>query len=63
MTNGCYDIDGKCTNCGEHHPCRCETGSLPSEQECFEGLARLGVLSDEGLERLEELRKEGDGSW
>lgn len=30
----------------------------PSELECFEGLARQGLLSEEGMERLEELRRE-----
>ena len=57
MSDGCYDIDGKCTACGGFHPCSCETASLPSERECFEGLGRLGILSEDGLERLEELRR------
>lgn len=25
MTSGCYDMDGKCVNCGQYHPCSCET--------------------------------------
>jgi len=29
-----------------------------TELECFEGLARLGVLSEEGLKKLVELRTE-----
>lgn len=24
MTDGCYDMDGRCVNCGKLHPCRCE---------------------------------------
>lgn len=24
MTDGCYDLDGRCVNCHELHPCRCE---------------------------------------
>jgi hypothetical protein len=22
--SGCYDLDGKCVNCGQFHPCSCE---------------------------------------
>ena len=22
--DGCYDLDGKCVNCGKYHPCDCE---------------------------------------
>ena len=25
MGDGCYDLDGKCVNCGEYHPCSCES--------------------------------------
>jgi len=28
-----------------------------TELECFEGLFRLGVLSQEGIERMKELRR------
>jgi hypothetical protein len=24
MSDGCYDLDGKCTICGKYHPCDCE---------------------------------------
>lgn len=24
MSDGCYDMDGKCVNCGQYHPCSCE---------------------------------------
>jgi hypothetical protein len=24
MTDGTYDIDGKCTVCNQYHPCKCE---------------------------------------
>ena len=24
MADGCYDLDGKCVNCGQFHPCSCE---------------------------------------
>jgi hypothetical protein len=27
MANGCYDIDGRCVNCGQYHPCKCEDES------------------------------------
>jgi hypothetical protein len=29
---GCYDLDGKCTVCGQYAPCDCEIVSL-GEQE------------------------------
>jgi len=28
MGSGCYDIDGKCTVCGEFHPCACEIETI-----------------------------------
>jgi hypothetical protein len=27
MADGCYDLDGRCVNCGRYHPCNCETGN------------------------------------
>lgn len=41
MTDGCYDLDGKCTVCGEYHPCSCETEqpetALEMELQGFDG--------------------------
>jgi len=28
MTDGCYDLDGKCVNCNTFHPCSCEGMSI-----------------------------------
>ncbi len=25
MGDGCYDLDGRCVNCKELHPCKCES--------------------------------------
>jgi hypothetical protein len=33
MADGCYDLEGKCTNCGEYHPCSCEDTNNESEEE------------------------------
>ena len=31
--SGCYDLNGKCVNCGEYHPCRCEVEALEEYRE------------------------------
>lgn len=31
MPDGSYDLDGKCVNCGEYHPCSCEVEVGDSE--------------------------------
>ena len=39
--DGCYDIDGKCVNCGKFHPCDCEIEDVsfveePSNQDSMQ---------------------------
>lgn len=31
MSDGCYDMDGKCVNCGQYHPCSCEINDVGGE--------------------------------
>ena len=31
MTDGVYDIDGKCVNCKEYHPCSCEIATIEED--------------------------------
>jgi hypothetical protein len=38
--DGCYDIDGKCVNCGGYHPCSCEANVVWEVQQSQEGIIR-----------------------
>lgn len=30
--SGCYDLNGRCINCGKFHPCDCEIEIFPKEK-------------------------------
>lgn len=33
MSDGCYDLDGKCIYCKEFHPCKCESEDIEDKVE------------------------------
>ena len=58
MSDGCYDIDGKCVNCGGFHPCSCEA-EKPSCPECDgSNTFKTTLFNDEGCNDCEILWKE-----
>jgi len=49
MADGCYDIDGRCVNCGKFHPCNCEMNC----EELEEAIEKQRNSSDEEFDLYE----------
>jgi hypothetical protein len=61
MADGCYDLDGKCVNCGGYHPCKCESDTeaeLRAEAQLDSWLKQSEQDRADYEEGLEEMRGE-----
>ena len=60
MTDGVYDIDGKCVNCGQYHPCNCEINDITHEIDEMEQEQRIDRYIEEQEKNLDKMQDEDD---
>jgi len=46
-----YDINGRCTDCGEYHPCNCETNTDHAYDNGSEQADELEAQMEHNLDR------------
>jgi len=56
MGDGCYDLNGKCVNCGKLHPCDCEMYKDEEEESL---MSAVHNKNEKAADRLEKAAKEG----